>query len=264
MPRGFSPVDEARLQRRLWTPRELGSNFYAGFSANARETIVTTSGSSVGTWRDFSGNGRNVSTSGTRPTFVENSLNGRPAILFNNSPLLSTATLPAGNNYSWLVLAKDNNAGAPLSEPISTGLSINAGSMEFVLDFDGGVGAGRMAGFNGGVLGRFTSGVPYKTAPTLMAIGVSAGVGRARYNGINGTNGGSGINTTQSLFAIGFSRPQLTYAMNGPIYAVLAIGEIIDSPNYLRAEAWIAWEFGVPFLLPANSPYRNRPPLIGS
>jgi hypothetical protein len=95
-----------------------------------------------------------------------------------------------------------------------------------------------------------------------MAIGVSAGIGRARYNGINGTDGGSAITTT-NVFAIGHSRPQNRYPMNGLIYAVLAIGEIIDSPNYLRAEGWLAWEYGVQSLLPALHPYLNRPPLIG-
>lgn len=262
MPRGLNPYDEARIQGRLWHPRLLGGNFYAGFSANERSSVVITSGSSVNTWRDFSGNGRDVSTAGTKPTFVENSLNSRPALLFSTSPLSSTATLPAGSTYSWLFLGKDNNATATISEPFSVGTSLSVNSMELVLDYDGGVTSGVFSGFNGVVLGK-ASGSPIKSTPTLISLGLDSGVGRARINGVNGTNGGSGITTNQSLFALGWSRPQGQYPFNGNIYCFLAVGSAMGSPDFLKAEAWIAWEYGVNYLLPASHPFRNRPPLIG-
>jgi hypothetical protein len=65
------------------------------------------------------------------------------------------------------------------------------------------------------------------------------------------------------VFAVGYSRPQTTFPFLGSIYAILAIGDIIGSPNYLLAEGWMAWEYGVQSLLGANHPYANRPPLIG-
>jgi hypothetical protein len=78
MPRGVSPLDEARLQGRLWSPN--GLRLGAWYDASDLSTITTVSGG-VSDWRDKSGNGRNLTATATqRPTYTANGFNNRPAL----------------------------------------------------------------------------------------------------------------------------------------------------------------------------------------
>jgi hypothetical protein len=262
MPRGLNPYDRAKKQKMLWTPQLLGSEYFVGFSAKDMGGISITSGSSVNTWSDLLRNGRDVTSGAIKPTYDSNKFLGNPCVVFSNSPMTSSATLPAGSTYSWLCLVKDNNVAATLSEPFSIGTSLSSRSMELVLNFNGAVIDGAMCGFNNSVLGKH-SGSPVKSAPTLIGIGLQSGVGWARFNGINGTAGGSGVSTDAAIFQLGGSRPQNIYPLTGDLYCFMAISSELDSPNFLKVESWIAWEFRMESLLPASHPFRNRPPLIG-
>jgi hypothetical protein len=68
MPRGVSPVDEAMVQRRLWTPAEARPALW--LDTFDLSTISTASGA-VSEWQDKSGNGRHFTqgVAANRPTF---------------------------------------------------------------------------------------------------------------------------------------------------------------------------------------------------
>lgn len=248
-------------KEKLWHPTMLGSDFYAGFNAKDSGNLIITSGNSVDSWIDFSGNKRNVSSISAKPTYNPSRFLGNPCVVFNNSPMDSSTNLPAEATYSWLCLAKDNNVTATLSEPFSVGIG-GSSAMEWVLDYDGAVKSNAMCGFNGTVQGTALNS-PIKSSPTLIGLGIKSGVVWARINGINGTDRGIGISTSASVFRLGGSRPQNLYPLAGDIYCFLAIASLVDSSNFLKAEGWMAWAFRIESLLPASHPFRNQPPLIG-
>ena len=81
MPRGVSPVDEAQLQRRLWTP------FVALRPAlwlDAADISTITIATGVSQWRDKSGNSRQAeqNTPTLQPAYVASAINGQPAVRF--------------------------------------------------------------------------------------------------------------------------------------------------------------------------------------
>ena len=262
MPRGLNPYDRAKKQKMLWTPQLLGSEYFVGFSAKDVGGINITSGSSVDSWSDLLRNGRDTTSGAIKPTYNSNKFLGNPCVVFSNSPMDSSATLPGGSTYSWLVLAKDNNSATAISEPFSIGTSLSSSTMELVLDYDGSIASGLMCAFNGNVQGK-TSNSPIKSTPTLIGIGLNSGYGWARVNGVNGTAGVTIHSTSTNLFRIGGSRPQNLFPLNGDIYCILAIKSAIGSLPFFAAEGWMAWEFRMESLLPASHPFRNRPPLIG-
>ena len=218
----------------------------------------TTGTRSVEAWKSFNRNGRDVSTTGTKPVFVPGALSEFPCLRFSSSPMDSAATIETGSTYSVITLVKDNSASAVIQEPFSIGTSLAATSLEFLLDYDGSLGINRLAFFNSAVRAKTTAN--YSDSPALLAMGLTGGISNIRANGVNGTPNGSGYSTSTAVFRVGGSRPQNLYPLNGDLYALAVIADPIGSLNYLKAEAWIAWEFGVQSLLGLSHPYRFSPP----
>jgi hypothetical protein len=118
MPRGVSPVDEARLQGRLWSPALLRTALW--LDAADLSTISTATG--VSQLRDKSGNGRNFTqgTGGTQPTLTPNGLNGRNVLSCNGSQWLTSVSAAAtwnflhnSNGSSVFAVWKAGNSGDP-------------------------------------------------------------------------------------------------------------------------------------------------------
>ncbi len=97
MPRGVSPLDEARMQGRLWTPDQLRTALW--LDAADLSAISVTTGAS--TWRDKSGNQRHFTqgTGGAQPTLTPNGLNGLNVLSFNGSQWLTSANTAATWNF---------------------------------------------------------------------------------------------------------------------------------------------------------------------
>lgn len=258
MPRGVNQYDEAQLQGRLWTPDLARPALWLDAADPSTITVAT----GVSEWRDKSGNNRHVSqaTTSRQPAYVENRLLRFTSA--NLHSLTSTATIVTGNNYSILCVVKDNNAGATLSEPFSIGNVGGGGSnMEFVLDYNGGVASGAFCGY-GSTVFAFVNNTSTKTALQVNSLGLASGAGRARSSGRDGTAGSpTGANTTTALFAVGYSRPQSTYYLNGDLAEILVIPFAIGSREFIAAEGLLAWKWDV--RLAASHPFANRPPLIG-
>lgn len=227
-----------------------------------QSTITIATGASE--WRDKSGNNRHVfqATTSRQPAYVQNRL-----LRFNSANqhfLNSTATIETGNNYSILCVVKDSNNDATISEPFSIGVPpLSRTTMEFVLDYNnGGVSSGAFSGF-GGTVFAFINGTSTKTALQVNSIGLASGVGRARSSGRDGTAGSpTGASTTTAVFAVGYSRPQNLYFLNGDIGEILVIPFAIGSREFIAAEGLLAWKWDLQGNLSAAHPFRNRPPLI--
>jgi hypothetical protein len=72
---------------------------------------VTTSGSDVTAWADQSGNGINAETSpGSEPTFVSNTLNGKPVLRFNGAgQQMALFDVIGGTAYTIFIVCKNND-----------------------------------------------------------------------------------------------------------------------------------------------------------
>lgn len=245
----------------LWDPRMLPSGYSACFDAQDLAALTITTGASVDSWKDFRRTGRDVTSVSTKPTLVGGALNGFPCVRFNASPMNSTATIPMGSTWSVICLMKDNSGAAAIQEPFSVGTSLSATSFEDVLDYDGTVGTNRLCYYNASIRAKTT--VDYSDSPALMAMGLNGGVSDIRANGVTGTSVGSSISTTDAVFRVGGSRPQATYPLDGDMYNLTVIQFPIGSPEYLKAEGWVANRYKVQHLLGAGHPYRYRPPYQG-
>lgn len=259
MPRGTGSnwrYNEAELQRRLLDLRELRPRLWLDASDASTISIATSS-----EWRDKSGNNRHV-LSGTGVRRPSHNTDGFFRFVSANQQFLnSTATIETGNNYSIMIVCRDNNITTQLAEPFSIGLgSVSPSNMEFVLDYNGNFASGAFCGFGQTVFG-FINNTNTKTALQVNSIGLNNGVFQARSSGRDGTSGETRLSTATAVFAVGYSRPQSLYFLNGDIAEILVIPFAIRSKEFIAAEGLLAWKSGVQ--LNASSPFANRPPLIG-
>ena len=244
MPRGVSPLDEARLQGRLWSPDAL--RLGAWYDAADLATIATASGA-VTDWRDKSGNGRNLtqSTAAQRPTYTANGFNNRPAI--NYGAAQNT------NRLSW--------TGAAFSPVRTFGVAHWEGPNPFT-------GYSGLLSFN------------YAGNSDLFLAEVSNQWFGARQIFLNGNDPiATPLPTIQSPFLwgdneaasagrtfmwIGADRNENNRGWRGKIAEVVITLLVPTLQERRTIEGYLAWKWGLDANLPANHPYRNRPPLIGA
>jgi hypothetical protein len=243
MPRGVSPLDEARLQGRLWSPDAL--RLGAWYDAADLATIATASGA-VTDWRDKSGNGRNLTAVATqRPTYTANGFNNRPAINYGAAQ--------NNNRLSW--------TGAAFSPVRTFGVAHWEGPNPFV-------GYSGLLSFN------------YAGNSDLFLAEVSNQWFGARQIFLNGNDPiATPLPTIQSPFLwgdneaasagrtfmwIGADRNENNRGWRGKIAEVVITLFVPTLQERRTIEGYLAWKWGLDANLPANHPYRNRPPLIGA
>jgi hypothetical protein len=240
MPRGVSPLDEARLQGRLWSPNAL--RLGAWYDAADLATIATVSGA-VTNWRDKSGNGRNLTPMATRPTYTENGLNNRPALSWAGGQRGMTWTGAAFSPVRTFGVARYEGT-TPFGQT-SALMSYNysglndlflAGTTDRWL-FD------RLVFLNGNESSSDVA-LPAVASPFLWVDNVAASAGRtALWIGNHG----------------GGQSP----AWRGKIAEVVITLFVPTLRDRRTIEGYLAWKWGLDANLPANHPFRNRPPLIG-
>ena len=243
MPRGLSPVDEARLQGRLWSPNvfRLG----AWYDAADLATIATASGA-VTDWRDKSGNGRNLtqSTAAQRPTYTANGFNNRPAINYgaaqNNNRLSWTgAAFSPVRTFGvahWEGPNPFTNYGALLT------FNFSGNNDLFLAEVSNQWFSSRSVFLNGN--DPIATPLPTIQSPFLWVDNEAASAGR-------------------TFMWIGADRNEFNRGWRGKIAEVVITLFVPTLQERRTIEGYLAWKWGLDANLPANHPYRNRPPLIG-
>jgi hypothetical protein len=242
MPRGVSPIDEARLQGRLWSPDAL--RLGAWYDAADLATIATASGA-VTDWRDKSGNGRNLTAVSTqRPTYTANGFNNRPAI--NYGAALNT------NRMSWTGAAFNpvrtfgvaHWEGPNPFVGYSGLLSFNyAGNSDLFLAEESRQWFGSRSVFLNGN-DPIANPLPTIQSPFLWGDNEAANAGR-------------------TFMWIGADRNENNRGWRGKIAEVVITLLAPTLQERRTIEGYLAWKWGLDANLPASHPYRNRPPLIG-
>ena len=247
MPRGVSPVDEARLQGRLWTPAQWRTAVW--FDA-ADLSTVTTVGNGVTEWRDKSGFQRHVAVPSVAnsPTLRPNVRNGLPAIdwgaAINNLGLRNLA-VSNFNPKRYLIVAHYEGPN-PFNEYVGLVSHGVTNLTDLIVSSDGGTLWVAGSFFHNGATSATNTALPTISQPFVAASNFAQSANR--------TN----LFVGNDRFLTG-----LTRGWRGKIFEVVGIDFVWSRAERARAEGYAAWKWGLVANLPATHPFKNRPPLIG-
>ena len=267
MPRGVSPVDEARLQGRLWTPALVLPAVWLDAADLSTITIAT----GVSEWRDKSGNGRHVSqgTASQQPSY--DAING--IITFDGSnDILSSATVGASGltSVSFLTVMRMNAGGNNEDIPMGIGPTGSIGAIRCLYRMPNGttVGFGGWSRDVGSSAFSYDIGGQYRIIEawnTQLATPNNVRITRDGATPIAYTTGGGGLNTTADGFSVGSLRGGLVgnYYSNISVREIIVLYEAVSDLKRQLIEGYLAHKWGLVANLPAAHPFKNRPPLIG-
>jgi hypothetical protein len=261
MPRGVSPLDEARLQRRLWTPALVLPAVWLDAADLSTITIAT----GVSEWRDKSGFGRNFSqaTAGNRPIYQAFGIKARPSVAFAGSSdhfMTASSVLPSGataGSIFWVQTTEAdpgtvaNNFGCVISSNWGS-----AGSDNHFPFLDGNI------YFTAFSTTRFLMGNPSKSLVNPRILGHESTNGNTALY----IDGSSFFTSTTNTFTNPTSTKRLGQAINkftGQLAELIVLSNIPAIMDRRRIEGYLAHKWGLTANLPADHPYLNRPPLIG-
>jgi hypothetical protein len=288
MPRGVNRYDEARLQRRLWSPATLRP--FGWWDASNLSSISTVAGR-VNEWRDISGNGYVFSqaTDANRPTLnVNNGLNGLPVLDFASSFMQITSTrtpwrflhtaqstvvfvgkfgVLSNPNDIYVVLC--NNAlvsaltGYALTYDDRTASSRNDSIVQFITRGQ----TGNFVTFNV-VQNVITPNVP--TIVTSLQDAVASPVSQRSIPFINGVefaknNTSTGVaNNADSSYDLQLGADgNSANAFDGYMAEILIFNRLLTTKERGDLEMSLSWKWGIQNIFPAQNQFINRPPLIG-
>ena len=273
MPRGLNPYDEAGfVQRRLWTPDLVRPALWLD-AADASTVSVATG---VSEWRDKSGNGRHFTqtTTANQPAYNPNGINGLGSIAYDatndalqRAPEAWAFQYPITAFIVFRAAAFTNPGYNSLFECFTINGATAAGWTCLIKN------NGRSAIYSTSIIG---------TQPNYDGTGVATYVTNQTYiftsviqnNSLVGLQNGNtdGSNTgsytlrtnlgTLPLY-IG-SSPSFSRYTNWQIgEAIITNNAALSTSDRLKAEAYLAWKWGIRTNIVKSSPFLNRPPLIG-
>lgn len=262
MPRGVSRYDEARLQRRLWTPDLIRPQVEAWYDFGDLSTMTFATGCSEA--RDKSGRERHISqaTGSLQPTLT--TWRGKPALLGDKAAQRQLANFSPSISAPACVIM---SVRPPTS---SSGAFINIGTGANDVNAGYAVGMGNTTLDNTGALAVALYNWVAWSSATLTNIADKDQIMSWRHSGAHwriwpGGTYTSGTGTAR-LPAIGIE--VFGYSDGGTHrYISATIGEVLilntaDLRIIELCEGHMAWNRNAAELLPASHPYRQSPPLI--
>jgi hypothetical protein len=263
MPRGVSPVDEAQLQRRLWTPAlERPAVWY-----DAADISTITIETGVSEWRDKSGNGFNAIQSSTtnQPTYINQAINGLNIIRFNGSNqwLNHNANISPAPHTVFAIVRRLAGGSADYGT-IYTAIQPNS-SFGVVL-------SSKIAGSQnwGSYISSWTSSNFTLNNGETNILGIVTPTGTSGTE-LYRTNGNQVERSYASRYAgdannrraIGLDAGFNTGGFSGDIAEIILFRTNLPTSTNQIIEGYLAWKWGLVANLPAAHPFKNRPPLIG-
>jgi hypothetical protein len=266
VPRGVDRYDEAQLQGRLWTPTLLRgeANLWAWFDASDLSTVTLDGSGNVSDWADKSGNARHTTqaTSGIRPIWANNVFGHRPGIKGGTGATLRRLT----------------STGTPsLAQPLTVYVvtKVNGTLDSFACAFNGlqtGSNAAHVALKRSDVSNNpaIWGGTALKTIGSTLSVGSRYILG-AVFNGASTVGFTNGTDTSASSAGTlgvvsGFNlcgADPANMASDAYFAEFVVVSKSMSAIERRRMEAYLAWKWGLVDIIPADNPYKNRPPLIG-
>jgi hypothetical protein len=270
MPRGVSPIDEARLQGRLWSPALILPQL-AGWWDSADLSSLSF-GTGVSQWRDKSGNGRHFAQAIGARQPVTSSLSGLSGLYFGGADqyMEVPAFLPPDGDFDVFLLVSGDGAAQP--QTVAT-----------IFDH----------GHSQGLVGNFVFQTELgTTAPHTLFYIAPHGVSTFEYSSTSGSvvgaapkvlhwkrqaasylEGNGVVEATRTLTAMrrnsralgvgSATGAPLGQNWRGLVAEILYSSANLDQPTINKVHGYLAHKNGLTGRFPANHPFRNRPPLIG-
>jgi hypothetical protein len=268
MPRGVSLVDEATLQRRLWTPALARPAVWLDAADLSTITIAT----GVSEWRDKSGNGAHATqaTAANQPAYSQTGFFGLPGITFDGSNdqlnISTTRMQNTTHGVYWVFIRRGAGSTGDTYKPsvgILTG-GADRGALHYIK--------------NSNNLG---ASYPYYGGPSLFAYDLGGGTvynntdaqvmafqnnvtgwGVWRNGALEGTTNGISAPDTTNL---GFSLASqiAPFRISNITITEFILIEASGTQLRLVIEGYLAWKWRFVANLLASHPFKNRPPLIG-
>ena len=267
MARGVSPVDEARLQARLWTPALVLPAVWLDAADLSTITIAT----GVSEWRDKSGNGRHMTAPGAQPALAANSLNGLNTIAFDNRTTTQTLTNAysySGTDITLVSLAYSLRGTVRtyytrLWSMNATGQQDFNNNSGFIMVYGVGTALDNVATLrNNSILAQSTIN---SNAQWAFHVGTKSGG-----SGTFSTNGEARVSGSTSNSALGFNVIRIgndvggvDSGLFGNVAEAMIFSYALNLSQQQTIEGYLAHKWGLTANLPAAHPFKNRPPLIG-
>jgi hypothetical protein len=250
-----------------WTPGQLGNSLGIWLDAS-NATSILLSGSAVSQWSDNSANGNHATQSSinSQPTYEINSLNGKPAIVFDgvNDFLEAAAVAPfaSGDNQPIAVFAVLQYQTTSATQRVANfGLTTGSDSFHTVIGVvsqSRQLAQRRAGGDLVGVLGASVN------LSTFRIVGnVFAGAQSILY--LDGAIDAQGVMNTAPLsvntFTIGaLKRNFVSDYASVKIAEVIFVSGAVSSDNRQKVEGYLAHKWGLAANLPADHPYKASAP----
>ena len=266
MPRGVDRYDEARLQRRLWTPEN--ENSFTETYFDLADLYGVTHATGVSGIYDRSGRGRTCqqTTGSVQPALVTGPFGRGHAIqgggtkyMFINCSGIGT---PLSTAFVIAYVHRWDGGGSPAGQLFDVR---NSGDGNALIDDKA------TAGYS--ARRRNDAGTLVSTASQSFDNGVWR-LGTVAYDGSNiysRKDGGATVSTASSGTTTGFGGLNRIGVLSNGIslgtgLANSSIAAFIVVNNYTlltRVEGYLAWRWGLSAQLSGDHPFKNRPPLIG-
>jgi len=242
---------------KYWTPAQLPTSLWLDASDSSTITIAT----GVRSWKDKSGNGRNVAqgTSGSQPALVTNFSNSRPAIYFDGGDRLQwDGTLVSLSGIQCAFIGRQiYNAQAYVA--FFQLFRTSGDDDQFNIRKDNSV-AKMQLEFNTGSGNKYAGCYAPSSFNTIF-------IGSMSYNGSGATLHVDGGNESYSAIASGTMDIHRIIIGGQNIFNnfIGSIGELVivnstDRNIRLQLEGYLAWKWGLLSNLPALHPYKNIAP----
>lgn len=224
----------------------------------ADSSTLTLTASTVTTWRDKSGNGRNA-TAPIAPTLVQGIQNKLPAIYFNGASYFTGSLTNTTNQQSFFAVFRYNTGAPQYARLASFGVNLTA-------DFNN-VAYYNMS-YNTGTLAITRNSI--ETGVTLSPALDTFHQASVIFNGTNGlyyTDGGSYSNSAAWTANFNFNQyrlgsdqtPFVPQQMIGYIAEVIVYSGGVTTQQRQQVEGYLAWKWGLQGNLPATHPYKSSP-----
>lgn len=266
MPRGISRIDEAMLQRRLWSPGQVNPVFWLDAADLSTITIAT----GVSTWRDKTGKGVNAvqATPANQPSYGTALFPGNlPGVLFDGTNDQMNISTTAGQNLThgvyWVFARRGSGSGSDGYRPdigVLHPTNADSGALHYVNPSS--LGASypyyqqpTIASYDN--TGSYSNNVPY-----LMSFQLNGtGWGVWRNGTLEGTTtpAASAPNTNNIGYTI--SRQNNVSRWSNNVYGEILMVQSTNTRIRQLVEGYLSWKWGIPLV--STHPYANRPPLIG-
>jgi hypothetical protein len=255
---------------RAFSPRDIGPSLAFWFTVKDASSIIL-NGSNAQEWRERSGYDRHMSAPAAtnRPLWVSSANDGLPLLRFDGvDDILRNATTGTAGLANVTILAVLRFVSGERDDlPIILGGSISGGARSLyrannatTLGMAGVLRDILTSNYSTDIGGKFHL---FEMWNTALSGGSHVFLGRDGINNGYTPNNGGVLNLTGNGFSVGSWITDINnFASNIEVREILVFSTALSMNNLQKSRGYLMHEWNMQDLLPANHPFKNRPPLV--